>query len=256
MNTRRKGSTTTTVVGILAVLLVGGVAWYFVSERFRSQADQAFTDLTKWTPDAIAKNPTGYLDFVEQKTKEAQLKLKASRIAIADSRGKLQQTKTDAEQSIKVGENHLAELLGKYQDAKQSDAFPVKWGGRTLDKTTSEKQAIALNKEVAFQRTLLEKVQTGLGTLDAQESKIGEAEASANQQLAEITANRELLRVQSLTDDIKGRLVTMKSAVGATLGAVAATDSNSIVSLDQLKAQSASVPDNTEFEKILASHNK
>ncbi len=251
---RQRGSAAVKVVAAVAAVVVIGVGvWYFTSEVFKTKVDAGFTQATKWTPENIAKDPVNYLNYVEAQTTQAQQQLKASRIAVAQNRGNLESMKGEASNKIKIGEKAVKDLLDNYKSAVANKAFPITWNGKTLEQEKAQQQALALNKEVTIQKTLLAKVEGGLKKLDAQESKIGEAEANAQSQLAEIKANRELLKVQALTDDLKDKLVSMQSAVAATVGA--ASDTSSVMSLDQLAAESATAVDNTAFEKLLQGSN-
>ena len=241
------------IVAVAVVVVIGVGVWYFTSDVFRTKVDSGFTQATKWTPENIAADPVNYLNYVEAETTKAQQSLKASRIAVAQNRGKLETMKGEASNKISVGEKAVKDLLDNYKTAVANKSFPITWNGKTLDEEKTKNQALALNKEVTIQKTLLAKVDGGLKKLDAQESKISEAESNAQSQLAEIKANRELLKVQSLTDDLKDKLVSMQSAVAATVGA--ASDTSSVMSLDQLAAESETAVDNTAFEKLLQGSN-
>lgn len=249
-----RGSAAVTGIIILVVLiLIGAGIWYFTSDVFRTKVDAGFTQATKWTPENIAKDPHNYLNYVEAETVKAQQSLKASRIAVAQNRAKLESIKSESTAKINAGEKAVKELVTAYKTASTTNAFPISWNGRTLEKEKVQQQVVALDKEVKIQKNLLAKVENGLKKLDAQENKITEAEANAQSQLAEIRANRELLKVQTLTDDLKDKLVSMQSAVAATIGA--ASDTGSVVSLDQLTAESEAAVDTSAFDKILQSTN-
>ncbi len=241
------------VVAVAVVVLIGAGVWYFTSDVFRTKVDAGFSQATKWTPENIAKDPQNYLNYVEAETTKAQQALKASRIAVAQNRGKLETMKGEAQNKIKAGEKAVKELVDAYKAADTAKAFPISWNGRTLEKEKAQQQVVAFDKEVKIQKNLLNKVDGGLKKLDAQESKIAEAEGNAQSQIAEIKANRELLKVQALTDDLKDKLVSMQSAVAATVGA--ASDTSSVMSLDQLAAESETAVDTAAFDKILQGTN-
>jgi hypothetical protein len=247
----RTGSTTVKALAALAIVVVVAVAaWYFTSDTFRTKVDASMTQATKWTPENIAKDPQNYLNYVEAETIKAQESLKASRIAVAQNRGKLETMRDEAKKKISAGERGLKELVASYKTAETANAFPVSWAGQSLTKERVQSQVVALDKELKIQKNLLNKVEGGLKNLDVQVMKISEAEGNAQSQLAEIRANRELLKVQSLTTDLKDKLVSMQSAVAATVGA--ASDTSGVISLEQLTASTETAVDTTAFDKILA----
>jgi hypothetical protein len=250
---RRGSSAVKTVVAIIVLVLVAGAAWYFTSDVFRTRVDAAARELTYWTPDNIAKDPVNYLNFVEAETKKALQDLKANKIAIAQNRAKLEAMRDEASSKIANGEKAFEELKKLYREATASEAakaFPVEWRGKSLDDSAMKRQIVSFNKQIEQQKTLRQKVEQGLRQLDAQESKIQDAEAQAQQQLAEVTANRELLKVQSLTDDLQERLVSMRGALQATVST--ASESSSVVTLEQLEAESAMTVSDEQFEQIMA----
>jgi len=251
---RRKGSATTAIVGVLAVLVVGGAIWYFVSDPFKTKVDASWKQGTTWTPEQIAKDPKNYLNYVEAETEKALQSLQASKIAVAQNRAKLTQMRDDAQAQVSTGTKAVSELLEKYKAADASNVWPVSFNSQTLDKDKTKLTVVSLTKQVSTQKTLLNKVQAGLTSLDNQDGKIDEAQANAKNQLAEIKTNRELLNVQSLTTDLKDKLVSMNAAVASVVGA--ASENTGVVSLEQLTAQSAANVDNGEFDKILAGSTK
>src|SRR5438552_14869923 len=76
MNMRRRGGAMTAIVACVAVVLVGGVVWYFVSDPFHTRVNAQLDQMTKWTPEQIAKDPVMYLNFCEEQTKKAIEQLK------------------------------------------------------------------------------------------------------------------------------------------------------------------------------------
>jgi hypothetical protein len=247
---QRKGSTLTTALVVLGLLVVGAGAWYFTSDVFRTRVNAGYEQATKWTPEQIAKDPVMYLTYVEAETNKALEGLKANEIAVAQNKAKLQSMRDDAAHKVDVGRKAMAELLGTYKSAEATSTWPISYNGDKRDKDWVKLNVVSLNKQVNSQQNLVDKVDAGIKSLDNQTTKIAEARANAQAQLAEIQANRELLKVQKLTDDLKSKLVGMQSVVQATVGAAA--DTKGVISLDQLAAESAAKADDTQFDKILA----
>lgn len=251
---RRKGTATSAIVGVLAVLVVGGAIWYFASDPFRTRVNESVKQGTQWTPENIAADPKNYLNYVEAETEKAIQSLKASKIAVAQNRAKLTQMRDDAQAQVTTGTKAVSELIEKYKTADSSNVWPVSFNAQSLDKEKTKVTVVSLNKDLVRQKTRLTQVNDGLARLDVQDSKIDEAMANANNQLAEVKTNRGLLEVQNLTADLKDKLVSMNAAMTNVVGAASAN--NGVVSLEQLTAQSATTADNTEFDKILASNPK
>ncbi|GIW77800.1 MAG: hypothetical protein KatS3mg104_2863 [Phycisphaerae bacterium] len=140
------------MIALGVLILIGAAVWYFVSDIFRTKVDAGFTQATKWTPENIAKDPQNYLNYVEAETIKAQQSLKASRIAIAQNRSKLESIKSEASAKINTGEKAIKELVSAYKTASVSNAFPISWNGRNLEKEKVQQQVVALDKEVKIQK--------------------------------------------------------------------------------------------------------
>lgn len=252
VNTRRKGSATTGII-IAAVVVVGlGVIAYFASDVFKTRVDAAADQYTHWTPENIAKDPVMYLNFCESQTKQALEKLKADEIALAQNEGKLTSMKEDADGKVNRGEQALKELKDLYtQNDSAAATWPVTWNGTQMDKDTLKRQIVSLDHDVDIQKNLQAKLDEGMKKIQVQKSKIEDTKAKANQQLAEIAANRQLVSVNAITQDLTTQLVNMKGALKATVD-TAAEDNNGVVSLDQLTASAAAAPpSDVEFDKIM-----
>lgn len=238
--------------GLVALVVVVLVVIYFASDVWRTKADAAFTQFTQWTPENIAKDPVNYLNFCEAQTKAALEKCKASKIAIAQKKAKIESMRKDAADKKLVGEKALTELktLYKTADESASTGFPLKWQTKELSKDDAKRQIVKLDKDIKSKTQLVTKLDGAMAQLNAQSNKLAEAEDDAKEQLAKIDTNREMLKVQEITDSIKNNLVSMKGAIETTIVGINSTDSGT-VSLDELAAQSEAAINDEDFNKIL-----
>jgi hypothetical protein len=249
MKLSRQGVGNSTIIGVIAVVVIIGLGAYFFSDVFRTKVDSNIDQMTKWTPENIAKDPVNYLNFCEKKINQAKEQLKADRISIAQSKAKLSDMKEAAASKVRTGEKVLPELKSMYEQAEKDNAWPVTYNNDKKDKDWVRNYILKINKETEMQRTILAKVDGGLKKLDAQVAKIEKAEGDATSQLAEIDANRGLLKVQKLTDDLKDKLVNMNGAVQGVINV--ASDTGSMPSLADLTAASTPAADTAEFDKVM-----
>lgn len=245
----RRGVGMGAAIGIIAaIIIVGGIAFY-ISDPFNTWTKGKYKELTEWTPQNIADNPVAYLDFVEDKTKQAVQELKGDRVAVEMKRGEFNQMKETAANKVRQGEALLAKLKDTYEQTSGSPTATVVWEGQNRDVNWLKTQIMTIYKQTETQKNVLSRVEGGLKTLDAQVVKIDKAQGEATAQLAEIAANRELLKVQQLTQGLQDRLVAMKGAVQGVM-AVAGESADSL-SLDRLATESSASVDEAEFEKIM-----
>jgi chromosome segregation ATPase len=225
------------------------VGLYFFSPLFKGGVERAWENFSQWTPENIAKNPIGYLDFAEKQAKETMTSLKASEISLAQRKAKLDGMKEDADKKIAAGTAALGELKTTYSAAEEASSWPVEWRGEKRTRDFVRSQIKSLFAQVESQKGLVSKITTGLVQLDAQSNKLMEARAQLQRQLAEIGTNREMLRVNQITDEIKSQLVGINGALQATVASVGA--GGDLVSLESLTAESETKVSDAEFDKIM-----
>lgn len=248
---KRSGMSAVGVIAVVAVIaaVVFGFM-YFGSDVFRTKANVAYKDFAEWTPDNIAKDPVNYLNFCEQQTQGAILKLKGSEIAIAQKRTQIEGMLEDNKAKVDTGTKALAELKDAYKKAEPANSFPVTWAGTSLDKEQSKRQILKLAGEIKSKSNLIGKLGAAVDQLKVQSGKVQEARDKAQDQLTQIATSREMLKVQQITDELKNSLVAMKGVLQTSVLGVAASEPGTI-SLDDLAAKSATSVNEEEFAKIM-----
>lgn len=252
MMMNRKQSGFTLVQGIIAVvvlLAIAGGVYYFVSDVGRTRINAAMNQFAHWTPENIAKDPENYLNFCEEQTNNAIVGLKANEISIAQSKGKLQGTLEATENKVRLGDKTVTELKDLYATTEKANAWPCKWLGQDRDKDWMKLQIVSLYNTTERNKKLQATVETGLKTLDVQNTRVQDARGKAQEQLADIKVNREMLKVNKITNELTDRLVSMKAVLQTSI--IPASDSKAIISLDTLVEQSAAAPDDSAFDKIM-----
>lgn len=231
-----------------AVAVIGGGA-YLLSDVWSTKMTSAYSQFSEWTPENIAKDPKNYLNFCEIQAKEAQTKLKARKIAIAISKGKLSAKKQEADGLVAVGTKSLTELKSIWESAESSNTWPVKWNDRPFDKAALGKQIIDLRKDVTQKEKVVAVADKGLKQLAIQETKIKDTLHQIDQQLTSIDSKREMLEIKEITDDVTAELVSMR---GVLEGVVEVGDDESgSFNLDELTAAESAKVDDTDVQKAL-----
>ncbi|MCE9614651.1 MAG: hypothetical protein K8T26_10275 [Lentisphaerae bacterium] len=247
MNSRKAGQAK---IGVVVLIIAAVIAvLYFTSDVFKTKINVAADQYAHWTPENIAKDPENYLNFCEQQAKAAVQKLKASQIAVAQNRANLEAMHGEAAEKITLGNKALQELKTVYKDASAANSWPATWQGAPRDQDWVKRQIVSFSRQIVSQESLKAKTEAGIKQLDVQATKIQEANSQAQEQIGEIKTSRETLKVQKITSDLSQQL----SNIGATLRATISTASESTgtITLDQLKADSATTVDEAEFSKIM-----
>ena len=252
MSNRTRGATFGAfLVGTAVCGVITGGVLYFFSDTFRTRANETYRQLSEWTPENIAEDPINYLNFAEEETRGVLDTLKASEIAIAQKRSKLEVLGNDAAQKVAVGTKALAELKAMFKIAELDGNWPVEWSGVARDRDWTKRQIVTLYRQLEGQQELIRKTEQGGEHLQVQLTKIFEARAQCEEQIARISTHREMLKVEAITDQLTEQLVEMKSVISTTIASTLATDSGNLLSLDDLAAASQDAVDDSEFEAIL-----
>lgn len=250
-SSRMRGLSGAGIAGVVVVIAVIGLAVaYFGSDVFRTKANAQLTQFTQWTPENIAADPLNYLNFCEEKAKAALKKCDASKIAIAQKKAQIEGMLKDAKDKSSIGTKALDELKVLYKDADEKSAFPITWRTASLDKDAAKRQIIKLAGQIKSKNDLSKKLDGAVTQLQTQSKKLAEAKDSAEDQLVKIATNREMLKVQQITDNLKNDLVAMKGALETSIVGIENAEPGSI-SLDDLAAQSETTVDDSEFLKIM-----
>ncbi len=248
MNTSQSGFAKVIVLIIVAVAAVLGVM-YFTSDVAKTRIDAAADQYAHWTPENIAKDTENYLRFCETEATKVLQSLKASEIAVAQNRASLENTLSEANGKIGVGEKALSDLKGVFAAATTANTWPATWQGRAMDQDAVKRQIVSLYKQVEGQKGLKHKIELGIKKLDAQVTRIQEGRDQAQGQLAEIKTGREMLKVEKLTDDLTSKLASIKGVLQATIST--ASETSGPITLDQLAEQSVGTVDEAEFNAIM-----
>ena len=240
----------------LGVLLVGGGAVVYESDYLRTLFSARQRELTDWTPDNIAKHPTEYLDFCEQKVRGALDKVKSSRVSIAQARAKVTDMRDDAANKAAVGQTVLRELKDLYGATAKTNAWPVTYKRQPVDEAWVRHNVEQLHAQVGAKQRLAGKCDDALARLQAQADRLPDVESKANQQLAEIQSSREMLKIDGVTDGLKAQMAEMRGLVTDVSDSAASTGKPDNLDVNTLAAASAtpaggSAASDRDFQAIL-----
>ena len=238
-----------TVILLVIILAAVGVAAYFLSDVFSTKVDQAAERLADWTPENIAADPKGYLHFCKRQVLQTLQDLKASEIAISQTRGRMGSMQEQADSKIKVGQQALAELKKLYRSAEKDAAWPATWKDKPREKDWVKRQIVGLHKQVQQQQSLATKCREGLRRCDTELARVGELRAQANSQLGTINVAAGRIEVEELSGELKDRLIDIKAVVGALTSSAA--DVGGDLSLDALAREAETKVDEGAFEAIM-----
>jgi hypothetical protein len=209
----RRGAANTLVFGIVAAAVVAFALFYFVSDPFGAKVDETVRQATKWTPENIQKDPTGYFTWATAELKKQQQKLKANIFAISVEKEKSSRSATEYAGKADSFKKTIDDAKAAYKalpDATPAAAdkpavkkFPLTWQNTTFA-TQREFQSqilLAENKRKNAQ-TLADQHKTSVRKLEIFIAQLQDKENETALKLETATSQVELLKAKKTIDGI------------------------------------------------------
>jgi hypothetical protein len=108
--------------------------------------DTKLKELTTWTPEAIAKDPLGFVTHATYAADDILLKLKAAQIGMAQQRRSTERKMAASEQDLAAVKALFAEFRTAYQEADSQQTWPKTVHGTAYSETQLRNQVWALGQ--------------------------------------------------------------------------------------------------------------
>jgi septal ring factor EnvC (AmiA/AmiB activator) len=209
----RRGATNTLALGVAAAAVAAGAIFYFASDPFGAKVDETVRQATKWTPENIQKNPTGYFTWAIAELKKQQQKLKANIFAITVEKEKskraaaehtakadtFQKTIDDAKAAFKALPDEAPAAAGKPASKK----FPLTWKGITFQTQRDfQFQVLQADNKRKNAQVLADQHKTSARKLETFIAQLQEKENETALKLETATSQVELLKAKKTIDGI------------------------------------------------------
>ena len=202
-------------MGSLAAIAVA-VA-YTISEPAKGQIDDTIKEATTWTPERIAADPTGYLNWAERQAQRSMRDLDAEQHKVAQQWNAFERDQTAVDEKIAIGKGGLTELKKIYRgvtdDANLS--FPYPYEGVYHDERWYKESIVNLDEEVDSLMLDRGYISAGIKRLDVEVGKIEKMKATAKGQQRDIAVAKRELSLGKIAEGISGRLENINAAMGS-----------------------------------------
>ncbi len=225
------------IVGILALAVVGGTAWYFVSDPFQAKVDEATRQATKWTPENIAKDPDGYAQWALGQMDTHENTLKARQIELSQISSRLERQIADAEESISTDSARMDAIRSSYKDAAADGTFPISVGTATIEQDDAERLMVDARRRIDSNQRIASRIQPTLNRVQDDLEKTADALGNVDTKRDEIRQQLAELRLQETFEDYDQIDETM-AAIADTVTSLG-TDRTYEVSLDDIRLDEA-----------------
>lgn len=203
---RRNGSTI--VIIIILVVVIGGIA-YFISDPFQSKVDEAYKGFSQWTPENMAKDPSGYLAWARKEMDSVEISLKAREIELKQLRQKHERENKTAELAKQRYEKVLQELKVIYSDAKANDSWPANTAQGSLSE--EELRSLIMDADDRVQGAELKMgrysktaqvIERDIGNVAVSLKKIEQQKVALEKQIEQARLSEDLSKFEDLVDSV------------------------------------------------------
>lgn len=231
----------------LAILSVTCCCFVGCDSPIGSQATQAVESYVSWTPEAIEKDPKGYLRHMLEECDRTKHEIEARRITLRKEKSKLQAELAQAEGSAQRLQEQLDSYKEAYRAAENDDAWPANVNGLKLAQAELRKLVLDKNRDAEEAKSHLSanpdkiaRIDNRLADLDAKEHQVDDAKVKTREKLDAVAEGE----VYESVEEIEIALTELDAAPDSVDdGAPAITTAD---------VEGAALPRQSEFDAIMA----
>jgi chromosome segregation ATPase len=231
-----------------------GAVLFFASPWFRTNVKVAVKEVTEWTPERIAEHPDLYLKWAQDELDGTERKLKGRLVELQQHRTKLTRECELAATTHDRCVSQLQKLKAAYQQATQSEIWPVAYQGEPLSEEQLKQLILEaddhiqrFNADQPLRTKALQKITAQRQTCEQSLTQIRDRREELARKLSHV---RLELSLKELTD--------LRGKVDSALGALDLDVDSKPLSLDDLlsgdQANSQAAQAEERFQKIMSSN--
>lgn len=229
------------------ILFAGCCALVGCDTPIGSQANEAIAPYVSWTPEAIEKDPKGYLRHVIAECERTKSDIEARRIVLRKEKSKLQSELAAAQSGVQRLEEQLASYKEAYRSADESGSWPASANGLKLSESELRKVVMDKHRETEEARTALTsnpekiaRIDNRLADLDLKENQVDDAKVKASEKLEKVAEGEVYASVEEIEIALSD-LDAASDAVGEGAPEITLSD-----------VEGAADPKQAEFDAIMA----
>lgn len=212
-----------------------------------SQATQAVESYVSWTPEAIEKDPKGYLRHMLQECDRVKSEIEARRITLRKEESKLRAELAHAESSAQRLQEQLDTYKEAYRTAESSEAWPANVNGLKLSQAELRTLVLDKSRDAEEAKSHLTenpdkivRIENRLADLDAKESQVDDAKVKTRNKLDAVAEGE----VYASVEEIEVALTDLDAAPDSV--------DDGTPAITTADVEGAAKPRQAEFEAIMA----
>ena len=228
------------IVVVAAIIIVGAVVGFVVIGKLGTASG------SKWTQEAIEKDPDGYAKFLEKDFKGKIESFEAQRKDISSANAKLQRDIEKRQSDLEKSAPIFDELLS----ALDKGEFPVKiYGAEYGEQELRSQINVVMHEQESARKAIVNFTYLRNQGNKKQEILIGRITESKDQ-LATLDAKRNLFKARRMTDELSVLIADMNRAFDENEKVAASNPVGSLKDLIARAETATSVVDDTTGESV------
>ena len=245
----RTGSTTSTVIAIIVLIVVALGVFYFVSDPFKAKVDKKIEQSTKWTNENIQKDPLGYLTWSISEVRRVKAQMEANLIGLSRQQKSASRLKDESMSKQQAAERLVNAGKEAFTKADAAKAWPATLNGQKYTSDELKGYLLKMSKQEQSLSANIEKYNALLVRLGFNIKRTQEKLEEASTAEGELKTNLEFVKA----DQAIRSLDNLRDAVNSVIDVsdILADSSKTLSASDLIEANRSETIDNAAWEKLM-----
>lgn len=240
------------IVIIVVIVLLGGIA-YYLSDPFKAKMDEAYTDLSKWTPENMAKDPGGYLAWARKEMDSVEVSLEGRMIGLKQLNQKYDREGKTAAMLRDRYATVLPELKAAYKEAKESDSWPATTANGELSETQLRDIILDADERITDANLKIDRYKKATSSIENDIATIAKSLKGLEQKKRELEQQIELARLSEDMSNFEDLIDSVNTLTDVS-SSIQVDDPTTVTLDDFVKTDEESISDeqSDRFDQIMS----
>ncbi|EED33600.1 hypothetical protein NOR53_871 [gamma proteobacterium NOR5-3] len=237
---------------LVGLVVAAFVAFYLISDPFKTQVDAAIEDNTTWTDQKIIDDPANYLVWSEKELQSIESKLKAQKLTLRTKLNSLEKNQKSDQLLVSQTESKLGDWKDSYR-SMVSAANDADGGKISEPYTLDQLKSLILQADarIRLTNTRLEAYVPSILEIEGRIAEIDEHLHQVGTSIEEVGSIKARIDINASVTDYQGLLASVESLV-TTVESLDDITTPDAISLDAALAADRKLESDRLFDDIIA----
>lgn len=221
---------------LLFVVIIAAFVAYQKMPGLKARAENFVNEYGGWTPEAIDKDPAGFIAHAQKQLQSNITTFEQSKTALLDSKRTADTKLAEFRKSLESADALAADFKARFQAAKAGGGFPIEVIGGKYSEADAIKQVELLLAEKSNAQKRIEDYTKILAAVETKRSQLTDRISQSRAKLDELVAQEQMVKLDQLTGEADKLLAQVNSVVEDNGKLAAGKDADPVRSLaDMMK---------------------